>query len=150
MAKIDIVHVPYRGAGPAMNDLIAGHVQIFFDLMPVVLPQVNAGRARALGNAGAKRAAAMPNVPTIAEQGLPGFDAVSWFGFVAPARTPEPVLARLRADVAKVLQAPELIARIRELGAEPGTVFGKEFAAFLQAETAKWADVIRSSGAKAE
>jgi tripartite-type tricarboxylate transporter receptor subunit TctC len=150
MAKVDIVHVPYRGAGPAMNDLIAGHVQIFFDLMPVVLPQVNAGKARALGNAGSKRAPAMPNVPTIAEQGLPGFDAVSWFGFVAPARTPEPVLAKLRADAAKVLQTPALVARIRELGAEPGTVFGKDFAAFLAAETAKWAGVIRSSGAKAE
>jgi tripartite-type tricarboxylate transporter receptor subunit TctC len=150
MAKVDIVHVPYRGAGPAMNDLIAGHVQIFFDLVPVVLPQVNAGKARALGNAGAKRARAMPNVPTIAEQGLAGFDAVSWFGFVAPARTPEPVLAKLRAETAKVLQAPDMIARIQELGAEPGTAFGKDFAAFLAAETVKWADVIRTSGAKAE
>jgi tripartite-type tricarboxylate transporter receptor subunit TctC len=85
MANIDIVHVPYRGAGPAMNDLIAGHVQMFFDLMPVVLPQIAAGKVRALANAGAKRPSALPDVPTVAEQGLPGFDASS-------------ILANARAD----------------------------------------------------
>jgi tripartite-type tricarboxylate transporter receptor subunit TctC len=90
MANIDMVHVPYRGAGPAMNDLIAGHVQMFFDLMPVVLPQVAAGKVRALANAGAKRPSALPDVPTVAEQGLAGFDASSWYGLVAPAKTPEP------------------------------------------------------------
>ena len=100
MAKIDIVHVPYRGAGPAMNDLIGGHVQMFFDLMPVVLPQVTTGKVRALATAGAKRTSTLPNVPTVAEQGLPGFDASSWYGLVAPAKTPEPVLAKLREDVA--------------------------------------------------
>jgi tripartite-type tricarboxylate transporter receptor subunit TctC len=102
MAKIDLVHVPYRGAGPAMNDLIAGHVQMFFDLLPVSLPQINAGRVRALGNAGAKRPALLPDLPTIAEQGLSGFEAVSWVGLVAPAHTPAPVLAKLSAEVAKV------------------------------------------------
>lgn len=150
MAKIDIVHVPYRGAGPAMNDLIAGHVQMFFDLMPVVLPQIAAGKVRALANAGAKRASALPNVPTVAEQGLPGFESSSWYGLVAPAKTPEPVLVRLRAEVAKALAAPDMAARIRELGSEPGTAFGADFAAFLAAETKKWAEVIRASGAKAE
>jgi tripartite-type tricarboxylate transporter receptor subunit TctC len=118
--------------------------------MPVVLPQVNAGKVRALGNAGAQRSPSLPNVPTIAEQGVAGFDAVSWYGFVAPAKTPEPVLAKLRAEVAKVLKSPDILARLNELGAEPGTAFGKDFTAFLQAETAKWADVIRVSGAKAE
>lgn len=150
MAKIDIVHVPYRGAGPAMNDLIAGHVQMFFDLMPVVLPQIAAGKVRALANAGAKRPSALADVPTIAEQGLPGFEAASWYGLVAPAKTPEPVLAKLREEVAKALKAPEMVARIRELGAEPGTAFGKDFGAFLAAETRKWAEVIHSSGAKAD
>jgi tripartite-type tricarboxylate transporter receptor subunit TctC len=86
MAKIDIVHVPYRGAGPAMNDLVAGHVQMFFDLMPVVLPQIAAGNVRPLANAGGKRPSALPNVPTVAEQGLAGFDASSWYGLVAPAK----------------------------------------------------------------
>jgi tripartite-type tricarboxylate transporter receptor subunit TctC len=150
MAKIDIVHVPYRGAGPAMNDLIAGHVQMFFDLLPVSLPQINAGRVRALGNAGAKRPAALPDLPTIAEQGLPGFEAVSWVGLVAPAHTPAPVLEKLAAEVAKVTKAPDVIARIYELGSEPGTVFAKDFGAFMAAETKKWAEVIRASGAKAD
>jgi tripartite-type tricarboxylate transporter receptor subunit TctC len=150
MAQIDIVHVPYRGAGPAMNDLVGGHVQMFFDLMPVVLPQVAAGKVRALANAGARRPAALPNVPTVAEQGLPGFDASSWYGLVAPAKTPEPVLAKLREEVAKALKAPDMVARIHELGSEPGTAFGKDFGAFLAAETRKWADVIRTSGAKAD
>ena len=150
MAQIDIVHVPYRGAGPAMNDLIAGHLQMFFDLMPVVLPQIAAGHVRALANAGAKRPSALPNLPTVAEQGLPGFEASSWYGLVAPAKTPEPVLAKLRQEVAKALEAPDMVARIRELGSEPGTAFGNDFAAFLTAETKKWAEVIRASGAKAD
>jgi len=148
MANIDIVHVPYRGAGPAMNDLVAGHVQMFFDLMPVVLPQIAAGNVRPLANAGAKRPSALPDLPTVAEQGLAGFDASSWYGLVAPAKTPEPVLAKVREEVAKVLEAPD--ARIRELGSEPGTVFGNDFAAFMTAETKKWAEVIRASGAKAD
>ena len=149
-ANIDIVHVPYRGAGPAMNDIVGGHVQMFFDLMPVVLPQIATGKVRALANAGAKRPSALPDVPTIAEQGLAGFDASSWYGLVAPARTPEPVLAKLRDEVAKALKAPDMIARIHELGSEPGTVFGSDFGAFMAAETRKWADVIRTSGAKAD
>jgi tripartite-type tricarboxylate transporter receptor subunit TctC len=150
MANIDIVHVPYRGAGPAMNDLVAGHVQMFFDLMPVVLPQIAAGNVRPLANAGAKRPLALPNVPTVAEQGLAGFESSSWYGLVAPAKTPEPVLAKLRDGVAKVLEAPDVVARIRELGSEPGAVFGNDFAAFMAAETKKWAEVIRASGAKAD
>jgi tripartite-type tricarboxylate transporter receptor subunit TctC len=150
MAQIDIVHVPYRGAGPAMNDLVGGHVQMFFDLMPVVLPQIAAGKVRALANAGARRPAALPNVPTVAEQGLAGFDASSWYGLVAPAKTPEPVLVKLRDEVAKALKAPDMVARIHELGSEPGTAFGKDFGAFLAAETRKWAEVIRASGAKAD
>jgi tripartite-type tricarboxylate transporter receptor subunit TctC len=150
MANIEIVHVPYRGAGPAMNDLIAGHVQMFFDLLPVSLPQINAGKVRALGNAGAKRPAALPDLPTIAEQGLPGFESVSWVGLVAPANTPGPVLAKLAAEVARVTRAPDVVARIHELGSEPGAAFGAEFGAFMVAETKKWAAVIHASGAKAD
>jgi tripartite-type tricarboxylate transporter receptor subunit TctC len=123
---------------------------MFFDLMPVVLPQIAAGHVRALANAGAKRPSALPNLLTVAEQGLPGFEASSWYGLVAPAKTPEPVLAKLRQEVAKALEAPDMVARIRELGSEPGTAFGNDFAAFLAAETKKWAEVIRASGAKAD
>jgi tripartite-type tricarboxylate transporter receptor subunit TctC len=103
-----------------------------------------------LANAGIKRPSALPNLPTVAEQGLAGFDASSWYGLVAPAKTPEPVLAKLREEVAKALKAPEIIARIQELGSEPGAAFGKDFGTFMAAETTKWAEVIRASGAKAD
>jgi tripartite-type tricarboxylate transporter receptor subunit TctC len=150
MAKIDIAHVPYRGAGPAMNDLIGGHVQMFFDLLPASLQQINSGKVRALANAGAKRPSALPNLPTVAEQGLPGFDASSWVGLVAPAQTPAPVVARLSEEIQKILKSPDMIAKIHELGSEPGTAFRDDFAAFMRAETAKWGEVIRVSGATAE
>jgi tripartite-type tricarboxylate transporter receptor subunit TctC len=150
MAKIDILHVPYRGAGPAMNDLVGGHVQMFFDLMPASLPQIQGGKVRALANAGATRAFALPDLPTVAEQGLPGFDVSSWYGFVAPARTPAPVLARLREETAKVLKQPEVIARMHELGAEPGNLFGPDFTKFMDAEIARWGEIIRKSGTQAE
>jgi tripartite-type tricarboxylate transporter receptor subunit TctC len=150
MAKIDIVHVPYRGAGPAMNDLIGGHVEMFFDLLPSSLPQIKAGKVRALANAGARRPAALADLATIAEQGLPGFDASSWLGLVAPAPTPAPVLAKLTEAVAKATRSPDIVARIHELGSEPGTVFGRDFGVFMAQETRKWAGVIRASGARAD
>jgi tripartite-type tricarboxylate transporter receptor subunit TctC len=150
MAKVDIIHVPYRGTGPAMNDLIGGHIQMFFDLLPSSLPQINAGKVRALANAGATRAAALADLPTVAEQGLPGFDAASWVALVAPAHTPEGILAKLRAAVAKVLAAPDVVERIHELGSEPGTAVEHDIRAFLDAERNKWAEVIRISGATAE
>ena len=150
MAKVEIVHVPYRGTGPAMNDLIGGHIQMFFDLLPASLPQINGGKVRALANAGAKRPAALPDLPTVAEQGLAGFDSASWVALAAPAKTPAPVVAKLREEVGKVLASPDIVARIRELGSEPGTVNEKDVRAFLDAETKKWAEVIRVSGAKAD
>jgi tripartite-type tricarboxylate transporter receptor subunit TctC len=150
MAKVEIVHVPYRGTGPAMNDLIGGHIQTFFDLLPASLPQINGGKVRALANAGAKRPAALADLPTVAEQGLAGFDSASWVALAAPAKTPAPVVAKLREEVGKVLTSPDIVARIRELGSEPGTVNEKDVRAFLDAETKKWAEVIRVSGAKAD
>jgi tripartite-type tricarboxylate transporter receptor subunit TctC len=133
-----------------MNDLVGGHVTMFFDLMPSSLPQIKGGKVRALANAGAKRATALPDVPTVAEQGLPGFDASSWFGVVAPAKTPAPVVAKLTAEIEKIMKNPEVIARIHELGAEPGNLTGKAFAEFMQRETEKWGEVIRKSGARAD
>ena len=103
MTKTEITHVPYRGTGPAMNDLVGGHIQMFFDLLPGSLPQISTGKVRAIANAGAKRPAALPDLPTVAEQGLPGFDSSSWVALVAPAKTPAPVLAKLRAEVAKAI-----------------------------------------------
>ncbi len=150
MTKTELVHIPYRGTAPAMNDLIAGHIQMFFDLLPGSLPQISTGRVRALANAGAKRPAALPDLPTVAEQGLPGFDSASWVALVAPARTPAPVLAKLREDVGKAIAAPDIVARLHELGSEPGTASEPRVRAFLDAETRKWAEVIRVSGAKAD
>jgi tripartite-type tricarboxylate transporter receptor subunit TctC len=150
MTKTEITHVPYRGTGPAMNDLIGGHIQMFFDLLPGSLPQISTGKVRAIANAGAKRPAALPDLPTVAEQGLAGFDSSSWVALVAPAKTPAPVLAKLRAEVAKVLTSPDIVARIRELGSEPGTSIEKDVRAFMDGEAKKWAEVIRISGAKAD
>jgi len=150
MTKTEMTHVPYRGTGPAMNDLVGGHIQMFFDLLPGSLPQIKSGNVRAIANAGAKRAPALADLPTVAEQGLPGFDSSSWVVLVAPSKTPAPVLAKLRAEVAKAIAAPDVAGRIRDLGSEPGTANEADVRAFLAAETKKWADVIRLSGAKAD
>jgi len=150
MSNVDIVHVAYKGAAPAMNDLVGGHIPMMFDNMPAALPQVNGNKVRALAVAGEKRAAAMPNVPTVAESGLPGFETSAWFGLVAPAKTPPAVLAKLTDAVSTALKSPDVVKRYQELGAEPGTVSGAAYGAFLQNETRKWAEVIKASGAKAE
>lgn len=148
VAGIDIVHVPYRGAAPAMNDLVAGHIPMMFDNMPGVLQQVQRQRIIAIAVAGAQRAAAMPDVPTIAESGLSGFEVFSWFGLVAPAKTPAPILAKLQQDVAAILKQPGMEKRLSEVGAEPGTVFGAAFGKFLAEDSAKWSKIIKASGAK--
>ena len=150
LAGIEITHVPYRGTAPAMSDLLGGHIQMFFDLLPTSLAQIESGRVRALANAGATRPRSLPDLPTVAEQGLAGFDSSSWFGVVAPARMPEAAKARLIAAVKKVLASPDVMARMRELGAEPGTAFGADFTAFMAAEARKWGEVVRVSGAHAE
>ena len=150
MTGIDIVHVPYKGAAPAMNDLIAGHIPMMFDNMPAVLPQVKAGAVRAIAVAGARRAAALPDVPTVAESGVPGFEAFSWFGSVAAAKTPAPVLEKLESDIAAILATPDMKTRLADLGAEPGSVTGAAFGQFLAADRAKWTKIIQISGATME
>jgi tripartite-type tricarboxylate transporter receptor subunit TctC len=149
-AGIDLVHVPYKGAAPAMNDLIAGHIPILFDNMPAVLPQVAGGSVRAIAVAGAKRASALPDVPTLAEQGVTGFEAFSWFGLVAPAKTPAPMLDALQAEVEKVLKMPDVEKRLAELGAERGALSGAAFGKFLAEDSAKWTKIIQASGATAD
>jgi tripartite-type tricarboxylate transporter receptor subunit TctC len=150
MAKIDIAHVPYKGTGPAMADLVGGHIQIMFDLLPAAIQQIRTGTIRALANAGGKRAAALPDVPTVGEQGLAGFNTSTWFALMAPASTPEPILARLRSAAAQALKSDEVVKRFAELGSEPGTTDEKEARAFIKSEVDKWADVIRVSGAKVD
>jgi tripartite-type tricarboxylate transporter receptor subunit TctC len=150
MTDIDIVHVPYRGAAPAMNDLIAGHIPMMFDNMPAVLPQVAGGSVRAIAVAGAARATALPDVPTVAEQGVSGFEAFAWFGMVAPAQTPASVLETLQREVEAILKMPDVQKRFAELGADPGTVTGSGFGKFLTEDSAKWTKIIQASGASAE
>jgi tripartite-type tricarboxylate transporter receptor subunit TctC len=150
MTGIDILHIPYKGAAPAMNDLVAGHIPMMFDNMPAVLAQVKGKSINAIAVADAKRASAMPDVPTVAESGVPGFEASSWFGLVAPAKTPAPVLAKLEDDIAAILKMPDVQKRLDELGAEPGTVSGAAFGKFLADETTKWTKIIRESGAKVD
>jgi tripartite-type tricarboxylate transporter receptor subunit TctC len=146
MAGIDIVHVPYRGAAPAMNDLLAGQIPFMFDNMPAVLAQVQGKAINAIAVASAKRADALPDVPTVAET-VPGFEASSWFGLVAPAKTPAPALAKLSSELEIILKMPDVKKRLAELGAEPGTVFGTAFGQFMTDETAKWGKIIQASGA---
>ncbi len=150
MTGIDIVHVPYKGAAPAMNDLIAGHIPMMFDNIPAVLPQVKGKNINAIAVAGSKRASALPDVPTVAESGVPGFEASAWFGLVAPAKTSAPVLAKLEGDIDAILKLPDVQKRFDELGAEPGTVSGAAFGKFLADETTKWTRIIRESGAKVD
>ncbi len=150
MAGVDLVHVPYRGTGPALVDLMAGHIQLFFDLLPNSVPQIKGGKVRAIGNAGPTRPASLPDLPTVAEQGLPGFSSTSWWGLVGPAKMPEAVKAKLIAATKKVLGSPDVIKHLHDLSAEPGDAFGKDFAAFLAAEEKKWGEVVRVSGAHAE
>jgi tripartite-type tricarboxylate transporter receptor subunit TctC len=147
MTGINIVHLPYRGAAPAMNDLIAGHIPMMFDNIPAVLPQVQGKAIKAIAVAGAKRATALPDVPTVAESGVPGFEASAWFGLVAPAKTPAPVLAKLASEVEAILKMPDVQKRFTELGAEPGSISGAAFGRFLAEETTKWTKIIQSSGA---
>ena len=150
VTKTDVVHVAFRGASPAMTAIVGGHIQMMFENMPACIGQIEGGDVRAIAVAGAKRAFALPNVPTMAEAGIPGFDAFAWHGLVAPAQTPPAVIKLLTDEVARILRKPEIVARFHQLGAEPGTVFGEEFGNFLRAESGKWGEVIRASGAKAD
>ena len=150
MTGTDIVHVPYKGSGPAVTDLLGGQVQMMFDNMPSSLPHVKAGKLRALGVTSAKRSPALPEVPTIAEAGVPGYDATSWFGILAPAGTPEPVVTRLQGAIVQALGEPEMRQRMADLGAEPVGDTPAEFGQFIAAEIAKWAKVVNDAGVKLE
>jgi tripartite-type tricarboxylate transporter receptor subunit TctC len=145
LAGIDIVHVPYRGAAPAMNDLVSGHIPILFDNMPAVRPQALAGAIRPIAVAGASRSPLFPELPTMVEAGVPGFEASSWFGLVAPAKTPPDVMKALTDAVMKVLRDPDLVKKLADVGAEPGALSGREFGAYLHAEADKWGKVIEDA-----
>lgn len=145
MAGVDMVHVPYKGAAPAMNDLIAGHVPVMFDGLTGVVPQLNAGRLRALGVTTLHRVAAMPQVPTIDESGVKGFEVTSWFGLYGPANIPASVTAKLSADIVAILATAEIKERFAKHGADPGTLRQPEFTRFVETEIAKWGRVVEQA-----
>ncbi|MBK7658988.1 MAG: tripartite tricarboxylate transporter substrate binding protein [Betaproteobacteria bacterium] len=150
MAGLDLPHIPYKGSAPALNDLMGGQVQLMFDSMMTALPLVKAGKLRALGTTGTTRSSAAPDVPTIAEQGMPQYSAAGWIGVVAPAKTPPEIVAKLRNAVVTALKTPQVAERLTSQAAEIVGSTPEEFGAFMKAETAKWAIAVRASGATVE
>jgi tripartite-type tricarboxylate transporter receptor subunit TctC len=150
LARVDMVHVPYKGNVPAITDLLAGQVSLMFATMPTVLPQVKAGRLRALATIGTVRAAATPELPTVAEAALPGFEVTNWIGLFAPAHTPPEIVQRLHDEVSRIMQSPEVQARLLAEGARYAPNTPEQFGAFVKAEIAKWAPIVRASGARVE
>ena len=148
MAKLDIVEVPYKGAAPMTTELISGEISLTITGIPALLPHVKSGRLRALAVSSAKRSAAVPELPTMSEAGLRGYEATAWYGIVAPAGTAREILVKLNAEVISSLKHPDVGNRLKSEGAEPGGSTPNEFAAFIKTETARWAEVIKTTGVK--
>jgi tripartite-type tricarboxylate transporter receptor subunit TctC len=148
MTGTDIVHVPYKGGAPAIADLIAGNVELMFESTNSIAPHVRAGRVRALAVTGARRAHSLPEVPTMIEAGVPGYEVNAWTGVIAPAGLPRPVLERLNAVVNATINEPATRARLAAMGSEGGGGTPEEFAALIRRDSAKWAEVVRRSGAR--
>ena len=148
LAGVKLTHVPYKGVTGAFSDLLGGQTSLMFPGMPIALPQAQAGKLRALGTTGARRAPAAPELPTIAEAGVPGYEVSVWYGVLAPANTPAAIVQRLHAELSRIVQLPDIRERWAVLGAEPVHNSPGEFAAFLKADLGKWAKVVRASGAK--
>ena len=141
-----LVHVPYKGSGPAVVDLIAGHVIMNFDTMPPVLPFVRQGKMRALGVTTPKRANQLPDVPTMLESGLKGFEMTNWYGVMAPAKTPRDVVTRLNTEINRIVAVPETKAKLEEVGTQLNPMTPEQFATFLGSELAKYAKLIKAAG----
>jgi tripartite-type tricarboxylate transporter receptor subunit TctC len=148
MTGTEIVHVPYKGGAPAIADLIAGNVQLMFESTNSIAPHVKNGRVRALAVTGAQRAHSLPDVPTMIEAGVPGYEVTAWSGVIAPAGLPRPILDRLNAAVNRTIVDPVTKERLEQLGSEGGGGTPEEFGALIRKDSAKWAEVIRKSGAK--
>lgn len=148
MAGVDITHVPYKGAPQAVTDVLAGHIQMTFNSIAPIIAHIRAGRMKVLGVASSKRSSQLPEVPTISEAGVPGFEAENWFGLFVPAQTPKKIIARLNEAIVKVMRSPEIQKQFIALGAEPVGNSPEEFAAFVRRDMEKYARVVRISGAK--
>lgn len=146
-AGIDMLHVPYRGSSPALADLVGGQIDLMFDSMPSAMPFITSGQLRAVAVTTSKRAAALPDVPTVAESGYPGFDISTWYGFWAPAGTPEPIVTKLSEHAAMALKTPQVRERYAAMGAEPVGSSPAEFAAYNVSEGKKWAEIVSKAGA---
>ncbi len=150
LTNIDMTHIPYKGRASAIPDLLGGRVTMMFDNMPSSLPLVREGKLRALGVTSLTRSAAAPDIPTIAEQGLPGFEAVSWFAMFAPPSTPKPVVEKIQVEIQRILKQPEIAKKLTDIGLEPVGSSAEALAAYQRAEITKWAKVVKDSGAKVE
>lgn len=150
MAKVDLVHVPYKGGAPAQIDLIAGQVQVMFDSLSTALNPIRAGRVKVLAVTTKQRSSVLPNVPTVAESGLPNFEVAGWFGVVAPANTPREIVNRLNSEFRQALNAPDIKDRLAGFGQDAAGQTQAEFSTFIETELAKWSKVIRDNNVKAE
>jgi tripartite-type tricarboxylate transporter receptor subunit TctC len=148
MAKIDVVHVPYNGSGPALTSLIAGDAAYLFNLIPPTLPFIKAGRLRGLAVTSAKRSTVYPELPTVAEAALPGFQLVAWFGISAPAGTPAPIVQTLNEAIVKAMNSPDVKARLFDQGIEVATNTPQQFTDYVKSEIGRWGNVVKVSGAK--
>ena len=147
---IQYIHVPYKGQGPAAQDLLAGHIQVMFDAMNSALPNIKSGRVRALGVASLKRSADLPELPTIAEQGVPGYETAIWLALFLPAGTPQALVERMNAEVKRIIATPDVAERLQKLGMQPATNSPEELAAYLKADLAKWTRVVKENAIKAD
>ena len=150
LAKVKMTHVPYKGSGPAVLALVAGEVQLGFNNILAVLPHVNSGRLKAIAVTSAKRAPAVPNLPTVAEAGVPGYEATSWNGIFAPAKTPRPIIDKIHAEVVKILNTPDVREKLVAAGSDPVGSTPEEFLAFIKSELARWGKIIRENNIRAE
>jgi tripartite-type tricarboxylate transporter receptor subunit TctC len=150
MAKTKILHVPYKGTAPAVVAVLSGEAQLTFSSIPSILPHVRSGRVRALGIGNAERIATLPDVPTISEAGLPGFEAYAWGGMIGPAHMPAPVVARLNKEINEVLRQKDVVDRMLAEGTVPTPSSPEEFTAYIRAELKKWGDVVKMAGIRAE
>ncbi len=150
MARVDIVHIPHKGSGEARTSVMSGQVEVMLDAITTMAPMARAGRVRALGTTGLKRSTVLPDVPTISESGVPGYETTIWLGIMAPAGTPKPVIDRLNAEITKIVARPDVKKSWNEQGAEPLAMTPVEFEKYLNDDIAKWARVVKLSGAKAE
>jgi len=147
---IDMVHIPYKGAAPAMQALLAGDTQLMFDNLANAMPQLKAGRLKALAVTTARRSVLAPELPTLSESGLPGFDIYTWWGFLAPAGTAKAIIARWNREVTRILETPQMKVFFAQQGAEPAASTPEQFAALIKSETAKYAKIVKDSGAKVD